>query len=87
LNFIEQITVYPVFVRQLRRLTKEKIFEKLGCGSQDFEKNCIHVKNLIDKYSRRRIISNDEPGVINKLLLDWNIDKLNSFFKNKDLNG
>lgn len=41
LNFIEQITVYPVFIRQLRRLTKEKIFEKLGCGSQDFAKNCI----------------------------------------------
>ena len=86
-NFIEQMTVYPVFIRQLRRLTKEKIFEKLGCGSQDFEKNCKDVKYIIGKYSRRRLMSNNEQGVINKLLVDWSIDELNSFFKDKDLNS
>lgn len=31
-------------------------------------------------------MSNNEQGAINKYLVDWNIDELNSFFKNKDLN-
>ena len=28
LSYIKQITVYPVLIRQLRRLTKEKLFKK-----------------------------------------------------------
>jgi hypothetical protein len=31
-------------------------------------------------------MSNNEQGVINKLLIDWSIDELNSFFKNKEVN-
>jgi hypothetical protein len=31
-------------------------------------------------------MSNNEQGVINKLLIDWIIDELNSFFKNKEVN-
>jgi hypothetical protein len=32
-------------------------------------------------------MSNNEQEVIRKLFLDRNIDELNSFFKNKDLNS
>ena len=56
LSYIKQITVYPVLIRQLRRLTKEKLFKKIEYDLRDFETNNIHVKNIISEHSRKRPI-------------------------------
>jgi tRNA U34 5-carboxymethylaminomethyl modifying enzyme MnmG/GidA len=86
LSYIKQITVYPVLIRQLRRLTKEKLFKKIEYDHRDVETNNINVKNIISKHSRKRPLSKNEQVILNKLLVDWNLEELNYFFNNNDLN-
>ena len=54
LSYIKQITVYQVLIRQLRRLTKEKLFKNIEHDHRDFETNNINVNNIISKYSRKQ---------------------------------
>ena len=86
LSYIKQITVYPVLIRQLRRLTNEKLFKKIEYDHRDFETNNIHVKNIISEHSRKRPLSKNQQVILNKLLVDWNLEELNYFFNNNDLN-
>jgi hypothetical protein len=85
-SFMKQITVYPVLIRQLWRLTWEKLFKKIEYDHRDFETNNINVKNIISKHSRKRFLSKVEQVILNQLLVDVNKEELNYFFNSNDLN-
>jgi hypothetical protein len=60
MSSMKQITVYPILIRQLRRLTKEKLFKKIEYDHRYFETNNTNVKNIISKHSRKRPLSKNE---------------------------
>jgi hypothetical protein len=83
---LEEVTVYPLVIRELRKQSRVKIFEQLERKTStdvDYKNICLYMKNILKKEN-----SDQLSQIIKKLKSNlWNKKNLQSLFMDNNYNN